>query len=39
VIGGSNPSLPTKNTKNNKNYLDVSKFFVIFVNVKSSLKE
>jgi hypothetical protein len=39
MIGGSSPSLPTKNTKNNKNYLEVSNFFVIFVNVKSSLKE
>ena len=31
MIGGSNPSLPTKNTINNKNYLEVSNFFVIFV--------
>ena len=31
---GSIPTSPTKNIKNNKNYLEVSNFFVIFVLLK-----
>jgi hypothetical protein len=34
VIGGSTPPLLTKNTKNNENYLEISKIFCYICIVK-----